>query len=156
MRLSWTAWPAGRNPTRALLALAFIGLLGWTIQSLFRTTYFTVVALLLVWSQISDFFLPTRYELDEEKVRVRGLIGRREKSWDEFRSYHVDPSGVLLSPFVERSRLERFRGTSLQFHGNRDEVIAFVEQRMKVGEESAGRVEDAERDEDRGTGAHRA
>jgi hypothetical protein len=152
--LSWTAWPAGRHPIRAVLALAFIGLLGWTIQALFQTSYFTVLALLLVWSQVADFFLPTRYELDDSTVRVRGLVGRKEKSWSDFRSYHVDPSGMLLSPFLERSRLERFRGTSLQFHGNRDEVVSFVEQAMTETEETDERVEDADPDEDGGTGAH--
>jgi len=147
--LSWTAWPAGRSPVRAIIAVGFVVLLGWTIQSLFHTTYFTIVALLLVWGQVAGFFLPTRYELDDSAVRVRGLVARKEKSWSDFRSYYVDPSGVLLSPFLERSRLERFRGTSLQFHGNRDEVVAFVERALAEEGESEDRVEDAERDEDR-------
>jgi hypothetical protein len=59
-------------------------------------------------------------------------VSRREKGWSEFRSYYVDREGLLLSPFTERSRLERFRGVSLQFHGNRDEVVAFVERVMSA------------------------
>jgi hypothetical protein len=154
--LRWTAWPAGRSPSRAIAAVAFMALLAWTIQSVFHTMYFTIVALLLVWGQVAGFFLPTRYELDDEVVRVKGLIGRREKGWDEFRSYWVDPGGVLLSPFIERSRLERFRGLSLQFHGNRDEVMTFVERAMEHVEESGDRVEDEGRDKNGGAGADRA
>jgi hypothetical protein len=129
--LSWTSWPMLRSPVRAVLAVLFIAIMAWTIQSVFRTTYFTVVAVLLVWGQVAGFFLPTRYELTEERLTVRGLLGRREKDWRDFRSYYVDPDGLLLSPFVGRSRLERFRGVSLQFHGNRDEVVAFVERHME-------------------------
>lgn len=119
-----------RSPVRAAVAVAFIAVMAWTIQSVFRTTYFTIVAVLLVWGQVAGFFLPTSYELTDEKVTVRGLVSRREKEWRDFRSYHVDPHGLLLSPFIGRSRLERFRGVSLQFHGNREEVVDFVERQM--------------------------
>ncbi|MFH1690352.1 MAG: hypothetical protein ABIE42_08955, partial [Candidatus Eisenbacteria bacterium] len=95
-----------------------------------RTTYFTVVAVLLVWGQVAGFFLPTRFSLTGKGVAVSGLVSRKEKGWGDFRSYYVDREGLLLSPFIERSRLERFRGVSLQFHGNRDEVVAFVERMM--------------------------
>jgi hypothetical protein len=130
-----------RSPVRAAVAVAFIVLMAWTIQSLFATTYFTVIAVLLVWGQVAGFFLPTRFSLTEEGVSVRGLVSRREKGWDEFRSHYVDREGLLLSPFLERSRLERFRGVSLQFHGNRDEVIGFVERMMGRGAGQDGRQE---------------
>jgi hypothetical protein len=119
-----------RSPVRAVIAVAFIALMTWFIQSWLSTTYFTVIAVLLVWGQVAGFFLPTRFELTGDGVSVRGLVSRREKNWTEFRSYYVDREGLLLSPFLERSRLERFRGVSIQFHGNRDEVVAFVERKM--------------------------
>ncbi len=139
--LSWTSWPMLRSPVRAVLAVAFVVLMAGTIQALFDTTYFTVVAVLLVWGQIAGFFLPTRFSLTGDGVSVRGLVSRREKDWGEFRSHYVDKEGVLLSPFIERSRLERFRGVSLQFHGNRDEVVAFVEHMMSRGDDAGGSAE---------------
>ena len=145
--LSWTSWPMLRSPVRAVLAVAFVVLMAGTIQALFRTTYFTVVAVLLVWGQIAGFFLPTRFSLTDEKVSVRGLVSRREKDWSEFRSHYVDKEGVLLSPFIERSRLERFRGVSLQFHGNRDEVVAFVEHMMSRGDDTGDGAEGGVTDE---------
>jgi hypothetical protein len=128
--LRWTAWPVVRSPWRAAMAIAIIGLLGWTIQSVARNWFFTAVGLLLVWGQVASFFVPTRYALSDEKVIVRGLLARKEKPWSDFRSYHLDREGVLLSPFVGPSRLERFRGLSLQFHGNKGDVMAFVERAM--------------------------
>lgn len=144
--LSWTSWPMLRSPVRAVIAVAFIALMTWFIQSWLCTTYFTVIAVLLVWGQVAGFFLPTRFAMTDELVSVRGLVSRREKAWTEFRSYYVDREGLLLSPFLERSRLERFRGVSLQFHGNRDEVIAFVE-RMMAGAGQEGGAEGEPDDE---------
>ncbi len=127
-----------RSPVRAVAGLAVIALLAWTLQSWLETGYFTVLAVLLLWGQVAGFYLPTHYSLTDESVFVRGLVSRKEKSWSEFRSFHKDREGVLLSPFVGRSRLERFRGVSLQFHGNRDEVMAVVE-RMIVNREEDDR-----------------
>ena len=155
--LKWTSWPMLRSPVRAVIAVAFIALMTWFIQSWLRTTYFTVIAVLLVWGQVAGFFLPTRFELTADGVSVRGLVSRREKDWSEFRSYYVDREGLLLSPFLERSRLERFRGVSLQFHGNREEVVAFVRRKMARsdsdgGEEGQPNDEPAERLGDEGQG----
>ncbi|MCD4690108.1 hypothetical protein K8S17_01460 [bacterium] len=142
--LSWTAWPMQRNPVRAVIGLAFIALVAWTLQGWLNTGYFTIFAVLLLWSQVAGFYLPTRHELTSDTVTVRGIIARREKSWSDFRSYFVDRDGVLLSPFIGRSRLERFRGLSLQFHDNRDEVIAFVEEKLGVGGEEKSETRERE------------
>ncbi len=145
--LNWTSWPMLRSPIRAVLAVAFVVLMAWTMQALFRTTYFTVVAVLLVWGQIAGFFLPTRFSLTADGVSVRGLVSRREKNWNEFRSHYIDKEGMLLSPFIERSRLERFRGVSLQFHGNKDEVVAFVERMMARNDDTGDSAEGGVTDE---------
>jgi hypothetical protein len=119
-----------RSPVRAVAAVVFVALIAWTLQTWLHAGFFTVIAVLLVWGQVAGFFLPTRYTLTDDAVTVKGLLSRREKPWSDFRSYYVDREGVLLSPFAERSRLERFRGLSLQFHGNREAVVAFVERAM--------------------------
>jgi hypothetical protein len=119
-----------RSPVRAVIAVAFIVVMGWFLQTWLQAGYFTIIAVLLVWGQVAGFFLPTRYRLTAETVEVRGLVTRREKPWSDFRTYHVDAGGVLLSPFLGPSRLAKFRGLSLQFHGNRDEVMDFVREAM--------------------------
>ncbi len=135
--LSWTAWPMQRSPFRAMMGLAFIALVAWTLQSWLHAGYFTIVAVLLLWGQVAGFYLPTRYTISDDRVAVRGIIAKREKEWVDFRSYFVDRDGVLLSPFIGRSRLERFRGLSLMFHANREEVVAFVEAKLGAGEDDA-------------------
>lgn len=124
-----------RSPVRATIGLFVIALMAWTLQSWLRTGYFTILAVLLMWGQVAGFYLPTRYTLTEKGVFVRGIVSRKEKDWSEFRSFHRDREGVLLSPFIGRSRLERFRGVSLQFHGNSGEVMAIVERMIPDYEE---------------------
>jgi hypothetical protein len=132
-----------RSPFRAIVAVAFVALVAWTLQTWLHAGYFTLIAVALVWGQVASFFLPTHYTLTDETVTVRGLVSRREKPWTDFRSYLVDREGILLSPFEERSRLERFRGLSLQFHGNREEVVAFVEGAMARGPDAQAREGEA-------------
>jgi hypothetical protein len=120
-----------RSPLRAITAVLFVALVAWTLQTWLHAGYFTVLAVLLVWGQVASFFLPTYYTLTDDTVTVRGIVSTREKPWTDFQSYLIDREGILLSPFAERSRLERFRGLSLQFHGNRESVVAFVEGAME-------------------------
>jgi hypothetical protein len=130
------------SPVRAVVAIAFVVIVGWFLQAWLGAGYFTVIAVLLVWGQVAGFFLPTWYTLSEEGVSVRGLVTRKEKPWRDFRSYCVDRGGVLLSPFPVPSRLARFRGVSLQFHANRDEVLGFVGERMRRQEDDDADVGD--------------
>jgi hypothetical protein len=132
------------SPVRAAVAIVFVIVIGWFLQTWLETGYFTVLAVLLVWGQVAGFFLPTWYTLSDEGVTVRGLLTTKQKPWSEFRSYCEDRAGVLLSPFPVPSRLARFRGISLQFHANRDEVMAFVTAVFKDQEDDDADVGDEE------------
>ncbi|MBD3349106.1 MAG: hypothetical protein GF400_07930 [Candidatus Eisenbacteria bacterium] len=140
--LSWRSWPMVLHPLRAAVAIGFVVLTAWFLQTWLNAGYFTIVAVALVWGQVAGFFLPTRYELTEETVSVKGVVSKREKRWSDFRSYSVDEDGVLLSPFEEPSRLARFRGLSLQFHDNREEVIEFVRKMVERRRETDADVGD--------------
>jgi hypothetical protein len=50
--------------------------------------------------------------------------------WTQFRSFYPDPNGVLLSPFAHPSRLENFRGIYLRYHGQADQVLRIVAERI--------------------------
>jgi hypothetical protein len=75
--------------------------------------------------------LPTTYRLTDDAVEVRSLGVARVRPWTEMRRMTVDQTGVFLSPFEKRSWLEAYRGVRLLFGGNRDQVVAFVEARLK-------------------------
>jgi hypothetical protein len=88
---------------------------------------------LFVLFSLSSFLFPTAYRLTEDLVEVRSLGVARVRPWTEMRRMTVDRTGVFLSPFERRSWLEAYRGVRLLFGGNRDQVVAFVEARLKSG-----------------------
>jgi hypothetical protein len=86
---------------------------------------------LFILLSLSSFLLPTTYRLTDHAVEVRSLGVARVRPWTEMRRMTVDQTGVFLSPFEKRSWLEAYRGVRLLFGGNRDQVVAFVEARLK-------------------------
>lgn len=92
--------------------------------------FLVALSVVIMLGSLSSFFLPTRYELDDDKVKIRYLLSMRERKWGMFRSYYVDKNGVLLSPFERPSRLENFRGLYIRFDNNQDQVVDFVKSKI--------------------------
>jgi hypothetical protein len=90
------------NPWWGLLGMGVLFLSGWT------------------------FFLPVEFTMDEEGVRKKSLFGTEEKKWRQVKKIVPDDYGVLLSPFPQSTRLAKFRGLSVQFSGNREEVLEYI------------------------------
>ena len=112
-----------------VLFLFAVWLVVWVSTS---SILLTGLAVIIMLASMSSFFLPTRYELDQKKVKIRFCFTNREREWSGFRSFYVDKNGVLLSPFAKPSRLENFRGVYVRFSRNKDQVVDFV--RSKIGE----------------------
>ena len=92
-----------------------------------------VLGALLLFLAMWSFYLPHTYRLDGAGVSKRSVFGEERRRWEEIRSFYVDRYGVLLSPFVQPTRLARFRGISVQFGpGNREEVLEII--RSRVGD----------------------
>jgi hypothetical protein len=83
------------------------------------------------------WLLPTRYRLTDEGLEVKSLGVTRARPWSEMRRMAVDEAGIFLSPFERPHWLEAYRGVRLLTGGNRDQVVAFVEERL-AGSRAAG------------------
>jgi hypothetical protein len=128
--LEWICHPAKRNMKVTSLVTIFLVVL---IIVVYYTTYsllFTGLAILILFGSLSAFYFPTRYRLTENEIRVKTTAQTLVKKWSQYRSFYPDKNGVLLSPFVRRTRMENFRGIYIKFEGNSDEVIAFVKDCM--------------------------
>jgi hypothetical protein len=95
-----------------------------------ESLWWGILGFLLLLVSLWSYFLPCRYVMDDWGVRKRSPFGEEKRSWDQVRSMVPDRNGVLLSPFPKPSRLAKFRGLSVQFSGNRKEVLEFVRNRM--------------------------
>lgn len=124
--LKWTTHPLKRRPLAAVLVTLFIFVIAALVFSMTTSKGFTVLALVVLFMSLAKFYLPTRFMLTEKFVVIKTTTQKIEKKWSEYRSCYPDKNGVLLSPFLEPSRLENFRGIYLIFDNNNDQVTGLV------------------------------
>jgi hypothetical protein len=130
--LEWVCHPAKRNRNVTILVSIFIVVI--VVVVYFATDHsvlFPVLAFLVLFGSLASFYFPTRYRMTEDEIIVKTRMQTIVKRWSQYRTYYVDKNGILLSPFVRRSRLENFRGTYIKFWYNKDEVVAFVKERIE-------------------------
>jgi hypothetical protein len=130
--LEWSSHPVKRKTVVSILVALFLLAVWLVVYVTTSSILLTGLAVIIMLASMSSFFLPTRYELDQKKVKIRFFFTNREREWSAFRSFYVDKNGVLLSPFAKPSRLENFRGVYVRFSRNKDQVVDFV--RSKIGE----------------------
>jgi len=134
--LRWRSHPFKRSIKTSILVIGFLILCWFFVYLSTQSTLFLVISVVILLGSLSSFFLPTEYELSNDKIKVRFFFSEKEKDWDFYQSYYADKNGVLLSPFEKPSRLENFRGMYLRFEKNKDEVVDFVKSKMKKGGKS--------------------
>jgi hypothetical protein len=128
--LSWSTHPAKARPLVTALVIAFLIVLAVLVYLLTYSAVFTVIAVLVLYGSLTQYFTNTTYEFTDTKVRVKYVVNKIEKDWTQYRSYYADKNGVLLSPFPGPSRLENFRGLFIRFGGNKDQVMEIVRQKI--------------------------
>ncbi|MCX6833009.1 MAG: hypothetical protein NT028_12940 [candidate division Zixibacteria bacterium] len=128
--LSWSTHPAKARPLVTTLVILFLIVLAVLVYLLTYSAIFTVIAALILYGSLTQYFTKTTYEFTDIKVRVKYVVNKIEKDWAQYRSYYVDKNGVLLSPFAGPSRLENFRGLFIRFASNKDQVMEVVRQKI--------------------------
>jgi hypothetical protein len=132
-------WPARERPWAGAVLLASLVVLGLLITQGTRDRVLGIAAPLFILGSVGSFIAPTTYRLTPEAIEVKALGVARRRPWTEMRRATVDRGGIFLSPFTKRSWLEAYRGVRLPFGGNRDQVVAFVETKLPIGEERTGK-----------------
>ncbi len=128
--LKWATHPIKRSIKVSILVILFLFVV-WSLVYLTTFSFFlTILSVVIMLGSLSPFFLPTYYELNDKKIKVKFFFNTKEKEWSMFRSFYVDKNGVLLSPFEKPSRLENFRGLYVRFNQNKDEVVDFVRSKI--------------------------
>lgn len=128
--LSWSTHPAKARPVVTMLVVIFLLILAGVVYLLTFSAIFTVIAALVLYGSLTQYFTKTTFEFTDTKVRVKYVVNKIEKEWKQYRSYYPDKNGVLLSPFTSPSRLENFRGLYLRFAGNKEQVMEIVRQKI--------------------------
>ena len=130
--LKWTTHPIKRRPVAAILVTLFILVIPFFVLSLTSSKMFGFLSLVVLFASVAKFYFPTYFTLTESEVIVKSTTQTITKKWSEFRSFYPDKNGVLLSPFIDKSRLENFRGIYLMFDNNSDSVLVIVNKKIAM------------------------
>ncbi len=130
LSLEWKVWPAKERPLLSFGLIVFLFAIWVAVGYFYREGVWVLLAFVLLSGAVAPYFVITRYRLDEEGVSIKRYVTTMKKRWEELRSYYPDKNGVLVSPFAKPSRLENFRGVYLRFGGNREKVLAVLEQNI--------------------------
>lgn len=122
----WHIHLASKHPRKAWTAVGVV--VAATLLALWatRSLLMTLVCGVALFSAVADFLLPMTFTLTRRAAMMRGWFKAQRIEWQDVRAIHEDESGVKLSPFAHRSRLEPYRGVYLWFNGNREQVMAWV------------------------------
>lgn len=125
--LEWSCHKAKQKPLLAALVSALNLTFGIVVfYATERSAIFAGLALVILFLSLSRFYLPIRYRLSDRRIMIKTMTQTLYKDWSVYRTCYPDKNGVLLSPFIQPSRLENFRGVYLLFNGNAHAVTEFV------------------------------
>ncbi len=127
--LEWVSLPMRERPGATVALVVIMVTASWGAALVMENIWWGVVGLGLLFLSLWSYFLPVRFTMDATGVRKKSPFGEEKRKWSEVRSIVPDRHGVLLSPFKEPTRLAKFRGLSVQYSGNRKEVLEFIRTR---------------------------
>ncbi|OGC78757.1 MAG: hypothetical protein A2145_03475 [candidate division Zixibacteria bacterium RBG_16_40_9] len=130
--VKWVVHPLKKNKKKTFLLVLILIVVWGSVYWYTLSLGYLLLAIFILVASLSAYFFPTVYELTKEKVTVKYVATRKEKTWDFFRSFYADKNGVFLSPFPKPSRLENFRGLYLRYNDNKEEVLNFVREHIKT------------------------
>ncbi len=138
--LSWVVLPVFDNWRRSALLIAFLIMLIVVVYFASQSIYLTLLSVFFLVGALYKYFVPFRYQFDNQKVTIQSFRYRFEQDWTNFHSFYIDRNGILLSPFAQPSRLENFRGVYVRFGNNKGAVINFVKQQIPLSVESTDTI----------------
>jgi len=129
--LEWVSFPMRERPKATVALVAIMLVSSFAASVMMGNIWWGIIGLALLFLSMWNFFLPVEFVMDSTGVRKKSPFGTEVKKWEEVRSIVPDANGVLLSPFKEPTRLAKFRGLSVQYSGNREEVLEFIRARIR-------------------------
>lgn len=137
--LNWKVHPFVEQTNRSIVLLLVLAGVLLLVGLNFPNPVWILLSAVLLFGSLTKYFLPTTYQFSRQGVEISFLGFKKFRAWDQFQSFHIGPTGVLLSPFKEPHRLENFRGEFVLFGSNREEVIEFVRTHVEPKPENLGK-----------------
>lgn len=129
--LTWFSHPVLHSHWKTCLLLVVMLLSGIGTYLFSGDLGWGICAISFILLGVYDYLMPTRFSVTEEGIASKVFLIRRFKSWEEIRSYYINPSGIFVSPFAGRSRLEGHRGIFLRFDPQQEAIREAVLARIR-------------------------
>jgi hypothetical protein len=112
--VEWTVSPWREDPAGAV-RVVLAALLLWLLAAWLLAGERLVATLvgLAVLGALAPGMVPTQCRVDDAGVARRNFLAWERRGWPEIRRARLGAAGLFVSPFDERSRLDRFRGLFL-------------------------------------------
>lgn len=127
---TWRVHPAtehlGRLCAGVALIIAFAAAAGLAAGSYL----WSIFALIVLMIALNRFFLPSRFELDDEGITARYPFRTRRMKWSQLRRFAHDDEGGVLSPRRRPSRLNAFAGLHVHFGTAGETAIEAIRTRL--------------------------
>ncbi len=90
------------------------------------TPFFFISGMILVITNLTPYFIITKYEIYEDELMVTYLFIKITRKFTDFGCFYKDKRGIMLSTFKVPRRLDVFRGQSLRFSKSGEEIEALT------------------------------
>ena len=123
---SWKVHPMAKSPAKTALVFLVCAACGILSYEYTQSGFMSTVAVLLLAGSLIQFFAPTHYRVDREKVEIKLLFKTRTEPLSKFKKFILDDNGVFLSSEPDSKVLDQFRGLFLLAGPGDREKIAEV------------------------------
>ena len=125
--IRWFVRPADGDSTRLIVVLVAAILSAVAGYFLVNSVVMALAGFALVMGSTAEFWLGTSYRLREADASSRCGFSLTALAWSDVKRVIVVGSRVKLSPLVQSTRMDAFRGVTLRTtEANFEEIMAFI------------------------------
>ncbi len=133
--INWRVHRAKEYPQKTVLG-SLIVLLVIVFLVVFYGLAWAVLAAIILFASLNAYFLPITYIFTDSEIIIDKKLFKNKLEWTRFRKYYKTQTGIVLSPFSNRTYLDNFRGIHLLLPKNdaakTEEIIVFIKQKLAL------------------------
>ncbi len=124
--LRWRCWPLMDHPRWSWLAVALVIVVVGFVWYFGGGWFLSVAAAIGLAATIWQFWVPIDYEIDPLGVRRYAARRTRLVPWHAVRAYQLRPTGVVLYPHGDPTKLDLLRSMFVPFPPHTDQADQIV------------------------------
>jgi len=130
--LEWNIHPFKEEPLKSFFLLTFLFILMFLVFLISRNITFSLIAITAMIVSLRGFLFNTRYKLEAEVIHIKMLSFQYKKKYNDFKKLYIGKDAFLMSPFMFKTKLNKYRGVYIPFPENlKVEIINFISEKFE-------------------------